>query len=163
MQPRNFDERVRPKLGADAVLGRGAALRYDLTAVVAALVDYRVEQQRAAAEAGGGDPMMSGGGGGPGDSPALERYRLARAIAEERRNDEAAGLLVRRDLVVDGLRQGITAARASGEKLVRFFGNEAGLLYNEGIDEFERAALRAVAGREDAAGGRDERDDDIDG
>jgi hypothetical protein len=65
---------------------------------------------------------------------------------ELRRRDlaERDGTLVRPDVVRQAMRSGVSAMRGTGDRLVRQFGNEAGEIYNEGVTEFETAALRVV-------------------
>jgi hypothetical protein len=43
------------------------------------------------------------------------------------------------------MQTGIAAMRGAGDRLTKRFGNDAGELFNESIDAFERAAAQALA------------------
>ena len=140
LSPRQFDDVFRPRLPADATRGAGASLRYRLPAVVAALVAYRIEQVQKPVD-DEADPLMTGGA-----SPALERYRRLKGDDLERTLAERDGQLVRKHVILDALRQGMSVMRATGDRLVRQFGNDAGDVFNEGVSEFEAAIVKAGGG-----------------
>lgn len=71
MSTNNLDQRIRPRLDKKSVKGSGKTLRLFLPAVVAAYMTQQQELQPT-------DPLLAGG-----DSPALERYRAARAEMSE--------------------------------------------------------------------------------
>ena len=126
--------RLREELPPEAVHGTGNAVRFDAAAVVALWVERKVAEAEASAP---GDAMLGGG-----DSPALERYRLARAQLAERDLAERDANLLQADACGHLMRRGINAMRGAGEKLTRRFGNDAGTIYNEAIDEFVAAVNR---------------------
>ena len=126
--------RLREELLPEAVSGSGNAVRFDAAAVVALWVELKVAEAEASAP---GDSMLAGG-----DSPALERYRLARAQLAERDLAERDQVLVRREAMFESLKRGALALRSAGENLTRRFGNDAGIIYNEAVDEFDAAMHR---------------------
>ena len=135
LSPGQFDDAIRPLLGGDAVRGRGKTLEYLASAVVAAHVRREVDRAKPPES---DDAMLAAGV----DSPALERYRMARAQLAERDLAERDANLLQADACGDLMRRGINAMRGAGEKLTRRFGNDAGTIYNEAIDEFVAAVNR---------------------
>jgi hypothetical protein len=134
LSPRQFDEVVRPRI-KDGERGTARTLRFNGPAVVKALLDYRKPKS-----ADDPDGIFFEGP----DSPALERWRIARAKLAERDVDEREGTVIRINLMRDALRAGTTAMRATGDRLTRGYGNEAGEIFNEGVAEFEAAAIRVI-------------------
>jgi phage terminase Nu1 subunit (DNA packaging protein) len=82
------------------------------------------------------DDLMAGAGAGA--SPALERYRLARAIAAEWDNEQKKGSLVARDKVHDGLGRFASILRQFGERLGRRYGPDAARSVNDALDDCQR-------------------------
>lgn len=82
------------------------------------------------------DDLMAGSGSG--SSPALERYRLARAIAAEWDNETKKRSLVPRDKVRSGLGRFASILRQLGERLGRRYGPEAVLSVNDALDDCQR-------------------------
>lgn len=84
------------------------------------------------------DPLLEGGG----DSPALERYRLARAelveyeLAEKRRN------MLSREVVRVTLGRWAAILRQCGERLGKRFGSEAVETFNDSLAECESLVNR---------------------
>ncbi|HTK78537.1 MAG TPA: hypothetical protein VL371_24985, partial [Gemmataceae bacterium] len=74
----------------------------------------------------------------------LEAYRKVNTELRRRDLAERDGLLVKAEVIRQALRSGVSAMRSTGDRLVRLFGNEAGEIYNEGVTEFETAALRTA-------------------
>ena len=134
---RHFDEAVRPR-AAGAVRGSGAKLRYDAAKIVAALVEYRLAQLQASNSFDTAD-------GGTSDSPALERGRLAKAQLLELELAERQKELIRAQAMREALRPAIAILRQVADRLIRKFGNDAGEIYNEGVDDFAAAVLRFLA------------------
>ena len=81
------------------------------------------------------DPLLTGG-----PSEALERYRTARAALAELDVKEREGQLVPVGVYVPAMTHLAGILRRAGHRLVREFGNGAGEILNEAIDEFERQA-----------------------
>lgn len=133
---RNFDDRVRSRLPAEASRGKGKHLRYDVRIVV------KVWCELQAAQISSDDPLLSG----PSDSSDnLELYRYEKYVEQKRKNDEAAKVICDSTKIMSGMSRGIHAARTVSETLKRKFGNDAADLYNQGIDALVRAASEAVA------------------
>ena len=80
------------------------------------------------------DPLMLTGG----PSEALERYRAARAAIAELDLKEREGRLVPAGVYMPVMAHLAGILRRAGHRLVREFGNGAGEILNEAIDEFER-------------------------
>jgi hypothetical protein len=120
---------IRPMLAADhsrRETSRGNPLRFFAPAVVAVLV------QRAAA-ADIDDPMLAGDG-----SPALERYRLARAKLAELDFSQRCGQLVPVADFVGMLGPLSAILRGAGDELGIKYGADAQRLLNDSLDEFGR-------------------------
>jgi predicted ArsR family transcriptional regulator len=129
-----FRTQLRPLLAAADVLteGRGRPTWIYMPALIQARVAQQVE--RAVADAGS-DPMLVGSEG----SKNLERYRLAKAIAQETDNEvRARRLLLRSDVqrifdrVAGLLRRSVTT-------LQRKFGPDAYDVVSRAIADAERA------------------------
>lgn len=86
------------------------------------------------------DPLLVSG-----DSQNLERYRLAKAIEVERKNDKEEGLLIPRPVIREALLPAAAAMRQAGERLAKLFGNDAHAIYAEAVQEYE-AAIARLAG-----------------
>jgi len=143
LSARQFDDAIRPKLGADGTRGTAKSLRFFAPAVVSALVRYRVDQAKPPVPLSGDDALLMDGGG---DSPALERLRMAKAQLAERDLAERDGDLVRRAVIVDALRPAAAGLRQAGERLAKDYGNDAAAVYNDAVDDFAAAVERLAAG-----------------
>lgn len=99
---------------------------------------------------GDGDPLLAFG-----ESPALERYRLARAEMVELDLEERRGFLIPRDRVRLTLLRWASILRAVGDRLGKKFGNDAIDTINEALDD----CARVVA---DEFGNGDSHDDSAD-
>lgn len=137
LSTRQFSDVVPPKLDKSAVRGAGATLRFHAPAVVKALCDYRVDQAKPI----DGDPLL---GVDAGDSPELARYRRLKGDEVELNLSERRAMLVRMDKVLEALGPSLAAARGAGDRLRRQFGNEAGDIFNEFVDEWMAAAAKLV-------------------
>lgn len=138
LSPRQFDEVIRPR-AKDATTGRGASLRFNLRPIVAALVEYRIEQLK--------PPVAPSGiilNASPEELASLDRLRLANAQIAELELGERRASLVRLTVISDALRPALAAMRSTGDRLARRFGNDACEIFNEGICDFEAAALRMI-------------------
>lgn len=138
---RQFGDVIQPDLGPDAKRGSGPSLRLYAPAVVKALLTYRMVGAKGKPADDETDPLLKGD-----ESPALERYRLGRAKMVEMDLAERERQTVRVQALRDAMRGGVSALRSTGDRLVRQFGNEAGEMFNEGVADFEAAALRAIGG-----------------
>lgn len=146
LSPRQFDAVLRPRLPKEAERGSGKTLRIHGPAIVSALVDYRLEQAKPVPS--DDDPLLAASGG---DSPNLERYRLAKAMLAERDLAERDRDVVRRAVIAESLRPAVSGMRTAGDKLVSQFGNDAGDIYNEAVNDFEAAVVRTIERMADAA------------
>ena len=91
----------------------------------------------AASNGGPEDALLSGSF----DSPALERYRLARAKLSELELAERESRLVNAEaLVRTWLGPSAALMRECGHQLRRRYGNEAGDMLDETLSEIERLA-----------------------
>jgi len=106
----------------------------NLPAVVRALHDFLAANKYKLAAAGNEDPMMIGGDG----SPALERYRLARAEEVEIKVRGLREETVDRETMHKVLLRGMLIVRQSVETLQRQYGDDAARIVNEGLQEAER-------------------------
>ena len=141
LQGAQFDRAFRELLPDGAEQGRGSSLRFDAVAVVTARVE---RESRRSAPDPTDDPLLDGS-----DSPALERYRLARAKLAERDLSERDGETVKVSVLRPVIRPGLTALRSGGDALRRKFGNEAGDIFNEALDAFGKACEKALGSDDD--------------
>ena len=156
VSPWSFDQHVRPLLPADAVRGEGKDLRFYAAGVVEA---WAIRRFRPSAEnkSGESDPLLVGP-----QSPALERYREARAEREELLVAQLRGDLVDRREFQALLLRTAHILRGCGEALQRQFGPDAQGILDESIDDVEREVQRHFAqyeGNGDVNGGDAPRDD----
>ena len=85
------------------------------------------------------DPLLVGG-----SSPALERYRHARADLAEMEREEKALRMVSAERVREALVPFLHVMRGTTHRLQTRFGPEAADIFNEGLVEAERVALAAL-------------------
>jgi hypothetical protein len=133
VSPQQFDRRYAPLAPSTARQTIDRRLYFHLRTIIDALVKERV------ADPVSEDPLLVGG-----DSPALERYRAARAGMAEIELTDKQGQTVRLQLIRECIRPGITAMRSCGDSLVRRWGNECGDQFNEAVAAFEHAVLHAL-------------------
>ena len=99
------------------------------------------------------DPML----GGP-VSPALERFREARASIAELDFLKRTGEVIDREQIHEVFSRIANVLRGAGEKLERDFGGDARAVFDTALDEAERVADGVFASAEDvdeASEGRD--------
>jgi hypothetical protein len=87
---------------------------------------------------------MEEGGVSSQSSPALERYREAKAEREEYMLARDKRVLVERGVVNDLLMRVASRFREFGDVLQRQFGRDAASLFNEHLDDMEREAEGAI-------------------
>ena len=112
----------------------------DLRALAKWLHDFLASNARKLAALSTGDPLLDGE-----STPALERYRNARAILAEMDIEERSGQLIRRDVAHDNLMLIASLLRGAGVVLQRQFGDEAHTILDEALDEAERVIEREFA------------------
>lgn len=99
------------------------------------------------------DQLLAEGG----DSPGLERYRLAKAALAELELEERKGSLLSREKVRGALIRWASIVRRLGELLAKRFGNEASGAINNALVECQRVTDDEFGGGEStddgAAGG----------
>jgi hypothetical protein len=130
---RQFRDAIAPRIPAAAIAGKGAKLRYELHATIAAIVDHRLDLQARELGATGTDL----------DEERKRLIAVNRAIREHElacRRQE----LVDRKRMLQAMQLGIAALRKSGERLAQKFGNEAARGFNQAVDEFQRAACQVL-------------------
>lgn len=136
-----FDTEIRPRVPADCIRRTGKAANSPLLFLGRAVYEAAASRTTAVVaraadrESSDGEPMLAGG-----DSPALERFRLARARIAELDLQERQGSLIPRDKVHDGLGRLATIIRGAGESLQRQFGREAQDILDEALADFDREA-----------------------
>lgn len=126
MTSQGFHKEIRPLLSPEDVRGEGKkGVTIRLRGAIDAHAARQVESVRKDA-----DPMLAGG-----DSPALERYREAKAGLAEMDLQERQKSHVNLQSLNDALMRFASTIRRAGEALQRRFGNEASEIMNEAIDE----------------------------
>ena len=158
------------RLPEDARSTRGGVAIYSAAAVHLQLVneatkatrDHAEKHYRAKQPGPAADPIadpeglfMSAAVGG--NSPALERFRLARAKSAEMDLAERQKETIRRGDVHKGLRRISEAMRRTGDRIKRSGSQKALEIFNEGLDDIERAA------REEFGNGGEKSNDGGDG
>ena len=113
----------------------GKAGRYDLSAIAQWLRAEGPWRVRVT------DPML-----GEGDSPALERYRLARAAQEEIKLELLRGTVIPVDCMRERLARLAAVIRHAGEHLGRTHGPEAHAILNEALEEYSEQLVRSFGG-----------------
>ncbi len=134
----------------DAVVGSGTRKRYTLDAIAAIVDGLRKREAEMGAAASDGDPDLFGE-----DSPALERYRTARAQLAELDLEVRRAKLLDREQLESHWNAGAVALRNAGERLQRRYGDEAVEIYNEGMADFARAVTEAIHAGHDRESTRD--------
>lgn len=129
---RQFRDTIDKRLPAEAKRGTGGNLKYAAAAAVAALVEYRLEQQE--------DPVIQGAA-----SPAQEECRRHEARLRKIKADEAEKLSVPRHELEPALSRAAAIFRQAAENLQRRYGNEAAAVMNEAINECEAIWTAAAA------------------
>lgn len=124
---------------ASAIVGRPTRKRYTLDAVAAVVGAMRARALDEATRR-----LVAPGDGDDCSSPALERYRSARAGLAELELRERSGDLLSRPCLESQWNAGAVALRNAGDRLQRRFGDEAAELYNEGMADFARAVTQAI-------------------
>jgi phage terminase Nu1 subunit (DNA packaging protein) len=89
------------------------------------------------------DPLLADG-----DSPALERYRLAKAKHAELDLEQRKGELIDKEKCRDVLARWGSTIRKMGDRISKRFGIEANQMVSEAIDECE-SIVRALANADD--------------
>lgn len=79
-----------------------------------------------------------------GDSPALERYRLAKAKLAELDLETRKGQLIERDKARDIFSRWAVLIRRMGERLAKRFGPDAAATVNETLDSCRAAVVEVV-------------------
>lgn len=141
MSERHFDSSLRLKLDPTSIRGDGRLLRFYAPDVVSVWHTDRVGKLKA--KQGADDPLMA-----EGDSPGLERYRNAKADLAEMERDRQRKQIVRVEEIEPALMQLAGVMRSAAENLSRQFGNEAGGIVNEAVDEWADGVAILFAGRD---------------
>lgn len=90
------------------------------------------------------DPLIKGS-----DSPALERYRLARAKMAERQLEEIQGHIIPRDKLRPALLQLAMILRRAGEIMQRSHGPGPAMLLDEALTEAEKSIAEMFPNTDD--------------
>ncbi|HEX4796181.1 MAG TPA: hypothetical protein VH370_20495 [Humisphaera sp.] len=133
--PQGFSKTFRPHAPPSAVRNAG---KKGVLIHFRQMLDAYIADRIAKAPPRTGDPLMDV----PDSSPALERWRLARAEMEEIALAEKKHEVVAIAVMRPGMNTLISVMRNVAERLQRQFGNEASDIYNEGIDEAIKACDR---------------------
>ncbi len=148
-----FNRDISPLVPDDAkeFLGKGRGYRYNAPVVIETMLARRVEtatRHIKATPSAPADPMLAGDG----DSPALERYRLAKAKEAELKYSRDLGKWMSLEDIREGC--GVIAARIRGacESLQRQFGPGAREIMDEALEDAEREINVRFAEQEDLPG-----------
>jgi hypothetical protein len=122
-----FDAAIRPLIPAEAAKKSGRRVLLDGRAVIDAIVAHRAQTGTTSE-----DPLMAGG-----DSPALERYRAARASLAELELERQRKTHISLSDIETMLNRFASLIRRAGETLQRRFGNDSSDILNTAIDDAE--------------------------
>lgn len=100
---------------------------------VRSIYDGAIQAEKQKHVAAAGDDMLAGGG----NSPALERYRLARAQLAEQNLAERNNEIVRVSVVESMVMSVASRVRAAGDRLGRKFGAEAQDVLLRALEDLE--------------------------
>ena len=132
VSPSTLDDAIRPKC-EDAERGRGRGLELWLPAIVKAWHEHQIETHvDTAPPPDVDDPMFENA-----DSPALERYRWARAEQEEMKASQMRGELVEIGDISDGLQLMASILRQAIETLQKQHGQDAADVLSDALDEVD--------------------------
>ncbi len=126
LSQRQYRDAIDPRLPASGKKGARANLRYNAAAVVAALVEYRVEQ----AQVDEDGALLVGK-----TSPAMERLRRLKGDLAEIEVAERRSHLIPREELEGELAVLAGVLRKANSLLAQRFGNDAGSILNDAIDE----------------------------
>jgi phage terminase Nu1 subunit (DNA packaging protein) len=115
---------------------RGSWVLHDISTWLRSEGPWR---QNAKAQIADTDPLLEDG-----DSPALERYRLAKAKLAELDLETRKGQLIERDKARDIFSRWAVLVRRMGERLSKRFGPDAAATVNETLDSCRAAVLEVV-------------------
>lgn len=118
---------------------------YDLSAIVRWLRTAGPWRQHSKPESE--DPLL---GAAEGDSPGLERYRLAKAAIAELDLEERIGSLLSRDKARAALNRWASIVRRLGERLGKRFGPDAARSVNDALIECQHVVDHEFGGDEPA-------------
>ena len=132
VRPEHFDKSYREFVPQDLIVKSDRRVLFKPHAVKA-IVDALLEAEREKFADAGGDPLLAGG-----DSPGLERYRLAKAELAELDVAERQKQVVN----VKDVEQiiGIVAARirSLGDRMVKRFGKDARKMIDRSLDDAQK-------------------------
>jgi hypothetical protein len=127
MTAQGFHKEVRPLLSPDDVRGEG---RRGTTVRLRGAIDAYAAKQAETKARKDPDPLMTGT-----ESPALERYRAARASQEELRLGQMRDELIPRRELEPGLLRFAQVLRSAGDQLRRQCGADAAEILNAAVDD----------------------------
>lgn len=125
----NIRTNYLPKLAGDNVI-QGRPVRIRFAALIDLIVERRVEERTRAPAPTSDDPLLADG-----DSPALERYRLAKAKHAELDLEQRRGELIDLSKCRDLFGRWGSVIRKMGDRVSKRFGVEANQMVAEAIDE----------------------------
>lgn len=129
MTPQSIRTTYLPQLRPEDVRRNASPLIFRVAAIIELIVDRKVSEQTKVTP---DDPLLDDG-----DSPALERYRLAKAKHAELDYAEREKQLIDKEKCRDVLSQWGNVIRKMGDRVSRRFGVEANQIVSEAIDECE--------------------------
>lgn len=139
---RHFRERYQPHVAPSSMVGEGSNLRFHLGAI-RDILDAELAKAEAK-RSGNDDPMFADA-----DSPALERYRTAKAAQEEIKLAEMRGEFASMARVRERLDSGAAILRRCGEQIERQYGDGPATLFREHLDEWAKGLEIDLSGGSD--------------
>lgn len=113
---------------------------FRVAALIEVMVEKRVAERTAITPQAPADELLLEDG----DSPALERYRLAKAKLAELDLETRKGQLIERDKARDIFSRWAVLVRRMGERLAKQFGPDAAATVNETLESCRAAVVEVV-------------------
>lgn len=126
--PQGIHSAFLPHLAAEDIRRDPKPMIVRTAAIISILVERQTQKTRQDS-----DPLLSDG-----DSPALERYRLAKAKLAELDLEHRKGDLIDREKCRELMGRWSVIIRRMGERLGKRYGNDATLSVNDSLDECQK-------------------------
>lgn len=141
----NFDSRIKSLVPEKCIHKEKRRIWYYCRGVIESWAASEAAKRRPESTP---EPELAGEG-----SPALERYRLARAKRAELDLEHIRGDLMRRSDVHEGLSEAGAVIRRHAARLVKEFGPEAGRIMADAVEDMLRTNERLFGGTDDRSSG----------
>jgi hypothetical protein len=143
LTPQAIRQTYLPAMADCDVDRKRTPLTLRVSAVVDLMIQRRLDETKKHQPIQSDDPLLADG-----DSPALERYRLAKAKHAELDLEQRKGELIDKEKCRDVLARWGSTIRKMGDRISKRFGIEANQMVSEAIDECE-SIVKGLANADD--------------